>query len=80
MRISKRFDDYEFIHMCKDFLKSKMSIRRFCKEKGNITRSYFHYQIHDRLPLLDKRLYNEIYSYLKDNHRYRHIFKDGVRK
>lgn len=79
MKRNENLDDHEFLHICRDFLKSKMSIRGFCSRHNNITRSYFHYQIHNRLPKLDKRLYIEIYEILKNNHRYRHQFKDGIR-
>lgn len=67
--------DRDFIVLCKEFLKSKMSIRGFCKECDfTISRSGFHKQIHSRLPQLDKRLYIEIDKKLHENFKNRHSF------
>ena len=72
--------DNQFVIDCKQFLNSPMSIRQFvrCCDSG-YSRTRFHNQIHTRLPLLDKRLYNSICIKLKTNFKQRHSFsKKGV--
>lgn len=72
---NRDINDNQFVYDCKQFLKSKMSIRQFvkCCSTG-YSRSGFHSQIHERLPYLNKRLYNDICAKMKYNFKNRHYF------
>lgn len=66
----------KFYSLCKKFAKSKMSIRQFVKYETNIPRSTFHDKIHTQLPMIDKRLYNELCEKLHSNRINRHKFSN----
>ena len=67
--------DRQFVMDCKQFLKSDMSIRQYvaCCDSG-YSRSSFHAQVHERLPLLDKKLYIKVCEKLNYNFKHRHSF------
>lgn len=70
-----KVNDRQFVMDCKQFLNSNMSIRQFvASSDSNYSRTHFHAQIHERLPLLDKKLYVKICEKLNYNFKHRHSF------